>query len=123
MVPVFKTLTLTCVFAIVLAAPVLAEGFQRIDDERKFTDLMKQYDLKRFGIRLKIGDNGQITGRAFGQRVSGAWDWENGFFCRDLYWGGKELDADNCQLVEIRGNTVRFTSNKGNGDHADLRLE
>ena len=115
--------TMATAIALCGAAPVLAEGFQRIESEGTFTQLMKDRDLKRFGIRLKVGDNGQINGSAFGQSVSGAWNWQNGFFCRDLYLGGKEFDADNCQLVEIRGNTVRFTSDMGTGDHADLRLE
>ena len=118
-----KTLALSAFTAGLLATPALAEGFERIEDENRFTRLMQNYDLRRFGIRLKVADNGQIVGRAFGQKVSGDWDWRDGFFCRDLYWGGKELDTDNCQLVEISGSTVRFTSDKGTGDSADLKLE
>jgi len=105
------------------ATPVLAEGFQRIDDERKFVSLMQDRDLKGFGIRLQVNDNGQIAGRAFGRSVSGTWKWSDGFFCRDLYLGGKEFDPDYCQLVEVQGDTIRFTSDMGRGDSADLRIE
>lgn len=119
----FKTLLLSAAACGLLATSALAEGFQRIEDEGKFVNLLKDRDLKRFGIRLKVSDAGQIVGRAFGQEVTGKWDWQNGFFCRDLYLGGKELDPDNCQLVEVRGNTVRFTSDMGRGDSAALRIE
>lgn len=123
MSPLIKTLSLSAAAASFLATSALAEGFQRIEDENKFVNIVKDRELKRFGIRLQVDDSGQIVGRAFGQAVTGEWDWQNGFFCRDLYLGGKELDPDNCQLVEVRGNTVRFTSDMGRGDSANLRIE
>ncbi|NNJ69617.1 MAG: dihydrodipicolinate reductase [Boseongicola sp.] len=119
----FKTIALSTAAAGLLATSALAEGFQRIEDESKFVNIIKDRELKRFGIRLQVDDSGKIVGRAFGQAVTGEWDWQNGFFCRDLYLGGKELDPDNCQLVEVRGNTVRFTSDMGQGDSANLRIE
>ena len=118
-----KTLCLSAAACGLLATSALAEGFQRIEDEANFVKLVKDRDLKRFGIRLQVSDSGQIVGRAFGQDVTGQWDWQNGFFCRDLYLSGKALDPDNCQLVEVRGNTVRFTSDMGRGDSAALRIE
>ena len=118
-----KTLSLSTAAVSFLATSALAEGFQRIEDENKFVNIVKDRELKRFGIRLQVDDSGQFVGRAFGQAVTGEWDWQNGFFCRDLYLGGKELDPDNCQLVEVRGNTVRFTSDMGRGDSANLRIE
>jgi len=123
MSPLIKTLSLSAAAVSFLATSALAEGFQRIEDENKFVNIVKDRELKRFGIRLQVDDSGQIVGRAFGQAVTGEWDWQNGFFCRDLYLGGKELDPDNCQLVEVRGNTVRFTSDMGRGDSANLRIE
>ncbi|SMX24533.1 hypothetical protein [Boseongicola aestuarii] len=119
----FKTLSLSAAVFGLLATSALAEGFQRVEDEANFVKLVKDRDLKRFGIRLQVSDSGQIVGRAFGQDVTGKWDWQNGFFCRDLYLSGKALDPDNCQLVEVRGNTVRFTSDMGRGDSAALRIE
>lgn len=118
-----KTLSLSAAACGLLATSALAEGFQRIEDEANFVKLVKDRDLKRFGIRLQVSDSGQIVGRAFGQDVTGQWDWQNGFFCRDLYLSGEELDPDNCQLVEVRGNTVRFTSDMGRGDSAALHIE
>lgn len=118
-----KSFSLVACASVMFVSTAMAEGFQRIEDEVKFLNAIEDRQLKRFGIRLQVSGDGQILGRAFGQKVSGDWDWKDGFFCRDLYLGGRELDPDNCQLVEIKGNTVRFTSDMGQGDYADLRIE
>lgn len=107
--------------AVLFAGPALAE-FKRVTDRDNFVSLVNNRDLTRLGIRLKVSDGGKITGRAFGQRVSGDWNWTSGFFCRDLYLNDDVLDENNCQTVEVSGNTLRFTSDKGSGDSADLRL-
>lgn len=105
-----------------LATPALAEGFERINDENGFVSLVKDRELKRLGIRLKVTDDGRIQGNAFGKEVTGAWRWDGGYFCRDLAVGGDSLEF-NCQLVQVKGRTVRFTSDKGDGIYADLRLD
>lgn len=104
-----------------MAGPAMAE-FKRVTDRDNFVSLVKDRNLTRFGIRLNVSNQGKISGRAFGRKVSGDWSWSSGFFCRDLYLNGNILDGDNCQIVEVRGNTLRFTSDKGRGDSADLRL-
>ena len=85
--------------------------------------IIKHKDLTRSGVRLKITDRGEIVGCVFGRKVTGDWSWRDGYCCRDLFVGGNELDANNCQLVQVKGDTVRFTSDKGAGDSADLRLK
>ena len=54
-------------------------------------------------------------------QVRGAWNWQNGYFCRNLYWGSREIGT-NCQEVKISGDLVRFTSDLGEGNYADLML-
>lgn len=107
--------------AIVLAGPALAD-FQRVEARDGFLSLVRDRDLTRLGIRLQVTEDGRIRGKAFGQDVAGGWQWNGGYFCRDLYLGGNMLDGPNCQTVEVRGNTLRFTSDRGTGDSADLRL-
>ena len=109
------------VLATLAAGPALAE-FKRVNDRDNFVSLVKDRNLTRLGIRLNVKDDGKISGRAFGRKVSGDWSWSSGYFCRDLYLNGNILDGDNCQTVEVNGNTLRFTSDKGSGDSADLRL-
>lgn len=98
-----------------------AEEFSQIRDRDTFVSLVEGRDLTRFGIRLTVTPDGQITGNAFGRNVSGAWEWRSGYFCRNLNWGRTELDP-NCQAVKVQGRTVRFISDRGAGQQADLNL-
>lgn len=108
--------------AMTIAAPALAEGFQAVQDKRTFVSLVNGKSLKRTGISLSVSPDGKISGRALGRPVSGAWQWQGGFFCRDLYWGKRDL-GPNCQRVEVQGSTLRFTSDRGQGIYADLTLD
>lgn len=116
----FAALT-TVAFALTASA-AFAEGFQRIEDKNTFVSVIEDRDLRRLGIRLKVVEDGRIVGRAFGKDVTGKWQWDGGYFCRDLAVDGDPLEF-NCQMVQIRGETVRFTSDKGTGIYADLRLD
>lgn len=109
--------------ALGLATPAVASDFQRVAERDSFVSLVKDRDLTRFGIRLKVSQDGDISGRAFGKDISGDWTWDEGFFCRDLFADGDALDVKNCQKVEVSGNTLRFTSDRGTGESANLRLK
>ena len=95
--------------------------FRHLDNKEQFLQVVTQGKLKRFGITLEVKPDGKITGNAFGFKISGAWDWRDGYFCRNLNWGGSDIGT-NCQEVKINGRTLRFTSDQGTGDFADLRL-
>lgn len=112
----------SAILASSLALPAFAEGFSKVQDRNAFVALMQAGQLTRVGIKLNVTPDGQIKGRALGYDVTGSWEWKGGYFCRDLFWGGDELGA-NCQEVRVQGNTVRFTSDKGTGDYADLRIK
>ncbi|ARE84470.1 dihydrodipicolinate reductase [Roseovarius mucosus] len=104
-----------------LAAPAMAEGFAPVTKRDRFVSLIEGRDLTRFGITLNVTSDGQIKGRAFGRDVTGAWRWNGDYFCRDLYWGSMDL-GPNCQAVRVQGNTLRFISDQGAGQFADLSL-
>lgn len=106
--------------ALLLATPAFAD-FQPVRDEQNFRALVEGRELTRFGIRLQVLPQGQIRGSGFGMEVGGEWEWRNGYFCRTLEFGGSG-DAYNCQLVLRDGSTLRFVSDQGQGDSADLRL-
>jgi hypothetical protein len=109
--------------ALLVAPPVIADGFQTVRDKRTFVSIVEGKDLRisLWGIRLQVQRDGQIKGQALGLPVSGQWQWQAGYFCRDLSWGERDLGA-NCQEVKVQGKTVRFTSDKGSGRFADLTL-
>ncbi|MBF9029576.1 dihydrodipicolinate reductase [Rhodobacterales bacterium HKCCE3408] len=110
--------------AIALTAPAaeaVAEDFVTVPSRDAFIDLVTGRELTRLGIRLEVTPDGEIAGSAFGTEVSGAWQWDGNYFCRDLYFGEQDL-GPNCQQVAVSGDTVRFISDRGTGEYADLRL-
>lgn len=98
-----------------------ADAFSVVSSRDTFVSLVQGRELRRFGIRLTVTPDGAIVGRAFGTQVTGRWDWSDGYFCRDLFYGDEDLGF-NCQLVQVRGQTLRFTSDQGQGMYADLTL-
>ena len=74
-----------------------------------------------YDISVEVTPGGAIVGDAMGWSVSGDWTWEDGWFCRSLYWGEDDMGY-NCQMVEGRGDELRFTSDRGTGRSASLRL-
>lgn len=114
--------SLALVASLCAPLPAFAEGFAPVREKSEFVGLISGKALTSFGISLTVSPGGAIKGRAFGTPVTGNWNWNNGLFCRDLAYGNTEI-APNCQLVERKGSTLRFTSDAGNGDSADLRLK
>ncbi|KGK78559.1 dihydrodipicolinate reductase [Thalassobacter stenotrophicus] len=107
--------------AVMLMLPVTAHAFEKIDSRTDFVSLIDGKALTRFGIKLDVTGQGGILGRGFGRDVTGAWQWQGNYFCRSLYWGTYDLGY-NCQEVRVNGDTLRFTSDQGAGDSADLKL-
>ena len=112
---------LACIAALA-GGPALADGFSQISQKDEFISVISDKKLTRFGINLTVTPSGQIAGKAFGRPVTGAWRWKSGYFCRDLYWGQRDL-GPNCQAVKVQGSTIRFISDQGTGEFADLRLQ
>lgn len=103
-----------------VSTPALAD-FSMVSSRADFERLIDGRELRRFGIRLTVSPEGEIIGRAFGGDVSGDWTWNDGYFCRDLFYAGDDLGY-NCQMVQVHGDTLRFTTDRGEGIYADLRL-
>ncbi len=103
------------------ALPAGAEDFTPVQSQSDFVQLVSGRQLTRAGIKLAVSASGQIAGSAFGTPVTGAWNWNGSFFCRDLFYGEENLGA-NCQAVLVSGDTLRFISDQGTGQWADLRL-
>ncbi|MCE8512161.1 hypothetical protein KBY24_05540 [Ruegeria pomeroyi] len=78
--------------------------------DRKLTDANGNWTI--------IKSDGSQTGSFGGKTYKGAWTWNGKFWCRNGIIGKKEIGTD-CQLVEIDGNTTRFTRSKGKGKVGD----
>ena len=115
-------LRLTALIAILagMSAPVFAD-FVVITDKSEFVSLVEGKNLQRIFIKLNISLDGQISGRAVTRTVTGDWQWKEGYFCRSLFWGQRDLGY-NCQEVSLAGKKIRFTSDEGTGDYADFTL-
>lgn len=109
--------------ALLAAAPAVAQEAKPITNRDAFVSLVEGRDLTRLGISLNVTRDGRITGRALGRPVSGTWEWQGNYFCRVLKWGGKVIDAYNCQAVQLEGAGLRFTSDRGAGDSARLAFD
>ena len=119
-----KTALVAALFS-AIAAPgfASADGFRKVEDRSDFVSLIagKELRIGLFGIRLKVMPDGQIDGEARGWGVTGTWSWQDGYFCREMDWSGTPVPY-NCQLVEVRGNQMRFTVDRGSGDDATFNL-
>ena len=120
-----KRLMIALAFASTAATPALADSYVPVTDQATFLSLVDGKELRNFlyGVRLNVFENGEIDGSAIGWDIEGTWTWQNGFFCREMSWGGDPIPY-NCQLVEARGDDrVRFTVDQGAGDSASFRLQ
>ncbi len=101
-----------------------AGGFAPVTDRGAFLELMRgrALHIALYGLALRVLDDGRITGTAMGRPVTGRWHWRDGYFCREMTWGTRPIAA-NCQLVEVRGREMRFTTDRGKGQGATFRLE
>ena len=94
---------------------------QKIETFEQFVEFVQGKKLTRPLIKLEVSSDGRISGRGATWDVEGNWSWQDGYFCRDLFWGGDALGY-NCQEVRVNGNRIRFTSDRGAGDTAVFRL-
>ncbi len=112
-----------CAIAIGFALPAKAQDFRPVTDQSEFLALIGERNLtnRLYNLNLAVAPTGQIQGSAMGWAVTGSWSWQNGYFCREMAWGGDPIPY-NCQLVEVAGNQMRFTTDQGAGDSASFRL-
>ena len=109
------------IVAVLAASPAWAE-LRKVESQQEFVTLVKNKTLTRPLIKLTVSPDGRIAGRGARWDVEGTWSWQNGYFCRDLFWGGDALGY-NCQEVQATADgRIKFTSDRGAGDSAMFRL-
>lgn len=109
-----------------IAAPTIASAneFEPVRDKSQFLDLVQNRVLRigLYNLSINVLPDGSIKGSALGWSITGNWNWQDGYFCRQMDWSGMEI-AYNCQLVEAQGaERLRFTVDRGAGDSAVFRL-
>ncbi|WP_299371419.1 dihydrodipicolinate reductase [uncultured Tateyamaria sp.] len=107
--------------AICFAMPAMAD-LTKVQDQDRFVELVQGKTLTRPLVKLTVTPDGRIEGRGARWDVEGTWSWKDGYFCRDLFWGGDALGY-NCQQVQATADgRIKFTSDRGAGDSAMFRL-
>lgn len=94
-----------------------ADAWTRITTEAQYRAQIadrEQVDNEGRG-RVIFHSDGRVTGEWQGQPIRGAWQWHQGFLCRNLLIGSHETGT-NCLLSEIRGDQVRGTQDQGRGN-------
>ncbi|UWQ99148.1 dihydrodipicolinate reductase [Rhodobacteraceae bacterium S2214] len=116
----FKTAAIAFVLS---ATAATAQGYQAISDKATFLATLggKNLSNRLYGVNLAVSPAGQIAGTGAGWEITGTWSWQNGYFCREMNWGGDVIPY-NCQLVEFNGQEMRFTTDQGAGDSASFKL-
>ncbi|WP_371156682.1 dihydrodipicolinate reductase [Jannaschia sp. 2305UL9-9] len=109
------------IIALAVFAAHPATAFEAVTTRDAFVALVEGRTLRGDGVSLRVGPDGSIAGRGFGLRVTGAWDWQDGLFCRTLDTAIRDFPR-NCQTVAVQNGTLRFTADRGTGDVADLSL-
>ena len=109
-----------------LATPVsaVANDFEPVRDQGEFLKLVQDRVLRSglYDLAISLMPDGRIEGSALGWQITGQWQWQDGYFCREMDWSGTPI-AYNCQLVEVQGgDKLRFTVDRGAGDAAVFRL-
>ncbi len=110
-------------FALAFAAVATAAHaeFDTVDSQQDFLSYVSGKTLTRPLVEIRVTQDGRIEGRGSLWDVEGTWSWRDGYFCRDLFWGGDALGY-NCQEVQVGGGRMRFTSDRGSGQSAVFRL-
>ena len=102
-------------------ANVAFAEFLVIYQREQFIEAISGRELKRPLIKLSVSETGGIDGSALTTPLRGSWKWQDGYFCRDLFWGKRDLGY-NCQQVSVKDKKIRFTSDQGQGNFADFTL-
>ena len=100
-----------------------AAAFERVAERSEFMELLsgRELYLGLLNAQLSVNSDGTITGSARNTPVTGRWSWQDGFFCREMDWSGREIAYD-CQLVEQDAGRMRFSSERGAGRRAVFQL-
>lgn len=112
---------LAAVLAAIAFAGAAKAEFAKVNDVHQFKSIITGKTLTRPLIRLEVTPAGAIHGTGVRWEVTGNWSWRDGYFCRDLFWGGDDLGY-NCQEVAVKDGRIRFTSDRGRGQSAVFAL-
>jgi hypothetical protein len=109
-------IALLFVAALAIPSAVEAQNWQRITTAEQFqTNVVGREIVTTEGNRFTSHADGRVTGQWAGQPMVGAWQWHQGFWCRNVRVGNNPETGTDCQLIELSGNQIRSTREQGRG--------
>lgn len=95
----------------------------QVKTRQQFIDEVAGKKLVQDDAWVIVSPDGTVEGAGpNGGKISGAWSWDDGFYCRDITINGVAEPRD-CQRVVLDGNTVSFVHDKGEGISVDWTIE
>ena len=92
-----------------------SSGEKTITTEKEFrTKVVGKKLITDRGYAL-VQEDGSMAGKLGGRELTGEWTWEDGYYCRSVALGDRQL-PDDCQMVTIEGDEVTFYRKKGYGN-------
>ena len=105
--------------------PATAEGEGRITTEQELREKVVGKRITNEDGHVVIHEDGTVTG-AFGKggrdKLTGTWTWEGQHYCRTLKVSGTDYGRD-CQVIEVSGDTLASTTERGKGERSVWKLE
>lgn len=105
---------------IALASTSHADNLKRIKKEADFRAMaVDQKYMSDKGDWILAASDGTLTGSFGGKDLTGAWNWQGKYWCRNARVGGKEIGSD-CQEMHLSATQLRTKRQKGKGDWASV---
>ncbi|MDD9724565.1 hypothetical protein PVV74_03755 [Roseovarius sp. SK2] len=117
-----KFFAITALGVSMLALPASASDFERVETKAEFDRVIVGRKAVASWGWVISQPNGTVVGQVDGEKAAGSWEWKNGFWCRTISFGSKDMPHD-CQAVFHKGSTAIFIRDKGQGDQVVLTLQ
>lgn len=116
----FKATTIILSVGLSVAAGA-AGAWERIQTEAQYRERVAGRQITLENGHVTFAADGSAAGAWNGTPMVGSWTWSDGFHCRTLRIGSNDLGTD-CQLIELQGNQLRATAQRGQGRVTTARL-
>lgn len=117
-----KVIAITALMVSTSPLQATANDFERVKAKTEFNRIIAGRKAVADWGWVISQPNGTIVGQVNGDKAAGSWEWKNGFWCRTINIGSTGMPYD-CQAVFLKGNTVVFIRDNGQGDQVVLNLQ
>ncbi|WP_137703372.1 hypothetical protein [Marimonas lutisalis] len=119
-----RVLPSICLAIAVLAQPAIAGSMTTIKTEDQFRKIVvgKKIVDPKSGAWTQPKANGSVVGGFQGQKIKGAWNWQNGMYCRHLIIGKKDTGTD-CVIFQSDGTKGSYRTKMGKGEKKSFVLK